>query len=339
MRAALLVRAEKIGVVDIPDPVPGSTDVELRPLIVGLCGSDVSYFRKGANGAFVVQEPMVLGHEVVAEVVDQRGQSSPPAGTIVAVHPMWPSPRAGRAEVDPADRMDRPRFLGSASIVPPTQGGLAERLFAHPGQLHPLSPGLSPRIGVLAEPLSVVLHALGRISPIETRQRVLVSGAGSIGLLTIGALVSRGCVDVTAVDLRASALARATTLGARAVIDASNSDVAENSVELAIEASGSLTSLAQCLRAVRAGGVVLQIGMLPRDPRPMALDQFVAKELRLVGTHRFAGEMDDALDLLAVSPQLGSVITHEFDLADVADALRTAEAGEDAGKVTVNIGL
>ncbi|MDQ7993450.1 MAG: alcohol dehydrogenase catalytic domain-containing protein, partial [Propionicimonas sp.] len=101
MRAAVLHPDHRIEVTELQAPAPTDGRILVSPVAVGLCGSDVSYATKGANGAFVVSHPMVLGHEVCARLlgaaeIDGRLM---PAGTLVAVHPLWPSPLAGESEV------------------------------------------------------------------------------------------------------------------------------------------------------------------------------------------------------------------------------------------------
>ncbi len=179
MRAAVLHPDCRVSVTEIDPPSPAPGQIVVAPLFVGLCGSDVSYATKGANGAFVVRHPMVLGHEICATLTEptRLGDKVVPAGAAVVVHPLWPSPLRDEAMVRTEFAGDPMSFLGSASTLPHTNGGLAHLVAVRPEQLRLVPEGLPPARAVLAEPLAVVLHALGRLPVPVAGRRVLVCAA------------------------------------------------------------------------------------------------------------------------------------------------------------------
>src|SRR5699024_9021661 len=126
VRAIVIHGKEDLELVEVPTPEPGPGQVRLRMAYAGICGSDLHYYYDGANGAFVVREPLVPGHEVSGTVdLDPAGELPP--GTPVTVHPAT----FGEAQ---AGVEDRPHlwpggaYLGSASTWPHTQGGMSEYL-------------------------------------------------------------------------------------------------------------------------------------------------------------------------------------------------------------------
>ncbi|MEV5915281.1 L-idonate 5-dehydrogenase [Streptomyces chartreusis] len=309
-------------VEEIPVPLPGPGQALVAVRYGGVCGSDLHYWRHGGVGDFRLREPMLLGHEVVGTVVAYGdGASGPLAGTAVAVHPATPCGRCPEC-VDGRRNVCRDtRYLGSAARFPHVQGGFAARVVVPADQLRPLPPGLDLRRAALAEPLSVALHAVRRAGDVAGRH-VLVTGAGPIGCLVVAAAKAAGAASVTATDLLPAALEYARAAGADTVVRADEPDDAgwPAEVDVAIEASGVAAGLDTCLRLVRRGGVVVQLGMLPPGQSPFAGNLVVSREIELRGAFRFDTEFDAALELLAVEGSFDGLVS------DVVPVRRAEEA-------------
>lgn len=336
MRAAYITGKQMLEVRDVPAPEPGPGQVRLRVDYVGICGSDLHYYFDGANGAFVIREPLVPGHELSGRVdLDPGGEWAP--GTPVTVHPA----RFGEPQ---AAFRDRPHlwpggsYLGSAATLPHTQGALSEFIVVERGMVRPLPASLPVRRAVLAEPLGVALHALNQAGPVAGK-RVLVTGAGPIGLLTIAAARAAGAAWVAATDVLPEPLRRAADLGAQAIFDVTREEV-PGDFDVVFECSGVPASLTTALSATRAAGVIVLVGMLPADPRPVALAPLVARELHVVGSFRFKDEIDTAVELLDTRPEFEDVITHEIaaqDSAAVLEGFATARDSARSGKVILSL--
>lgn len=329
MHALFIDAAREAAVRDVPLPDPGADQVRIRVDYVGICGSDLHYYFEGANGAFVVREPLIPGHEVSGRIDhDPAGEWA--AGTPVTVHPArFGQPRPG-IEDDP-HLWPGGSYLGSASTWPHTQGAAAEYLVVERRMIRVVPEGLPIRRAALAEPLAVALHALGKAGSVEG-QRVLVTGSGPIGLLAVAAAVAAGA-HVTATDVLPGPLARARDLGAAATVDVSAEALPDDTFDVVLECSGVPRSISAALRAVRAAGTVVQVGMLPNEDRSVNLAPFIAKEVRYLGTFRFSDEIDAAIALLAERPEIESAITHEFALGAAAEAFATARDSDGSGKV------
>lgn len=332
MDAVVIAGKLDLGVQDRPVPEPGEGQVRVRVGYVGICGSDLHYYFEGAGGAFVVTEPLVPGHELSGWVdLDPSGRLSP--GTPVTVHPA----RFGHRMPEIADAphlWPGGSYLGSASTTPHTQGAMSGFLVVEAGMIRMLPGGMPVRRAVLAEPLAVALHGAGRAATLAGA-RVLVCGAGPIGLLALVAAQSRGAASVTVTDLLPEPLGRARALGADEVLRIGEDDVPAEGFDVVLECSGAAPAVTSAIAAVRRRGTVVQIGMLPDDPRPINLAPLVAKEATLVGAFRFLDEIDEALALLLARPEIEGVITHEFAPADVVTAFETARRPADSGKVVV----
>jgi len=329
MKSLSIERANTAVVRDVEVPEPGEGQVRLRVEYVGICGSDLHYYFEGANGAFVVREPLVPGHELSGRVdLDPSGALA--AGTPVTVHPArFGTPREG---IEDAPHLwPGGSYLGSASTWPHTQGAASEFLIVEADMVRVLPQGLPVRRAVLAEPLAVALHALGKAGPVEGLD-VLVTGSGPIGLMAVAAAVAAGA-RVTATDVLSGPLERATALGASTTVDVSADAVDANAYAVVLECSGVPVSISTALKAVRPGGTVVQVGMLPDEPRPVNLAPFISKEVRYLGAFRFRDEIDRAVELLARTPAIEAALTHEFAVTDAAEAFATARDSQRSGKV------
>ncbi|MET9815792.1 MULTISPECIES: L-idonate 5-dehydrogenase [unclassified Streptomyces] len=326
----------RVAELPVPEPGPGQALVAVR--YGGVCGSDLHYWRHGGVGDFRLREPMVLGHEVVGTILEYgAGASGPAPGTAVAVHPATPCGVCPECADGRRNVCRDTRYLGSAARFPHVQGGFAARVVVDCEQLRALPEGLGLRRAALAEPLAVALHAVRRAGDVAGRQ-VLVTGAGPIGCLVVAAARAAGASRVTVTDLLPEALEYGRIAGAGALVRADDPDdpgwPAE--VDVAIEASGVAAGLDACLRRVRRGGVVVQLGMLPAGHSPFAGNLLVSREIELRGAFRFDGEFDEALGLLAAEPGFDGLISAVVPVGEAEAAFVLAGDRSRACKVLLD---
>jgi L-idonate 5-dehydrogenase len=200
---------------------------------------------------------------------------------------------------------------------PHIQGGFRETLVCTEAQAVPTGQDTPPDIAAFAEPLAVCLHAVRRAGPIAGR-RVLVTGCGPIGALTVLAARHVGAREIVVTDIADPALALALKIGADHALNTRADPDAlvpyqqnKGHFDVAFEASGNPVALAGAMSAVMPGGRIVQIGMGGEVPVP--LNVTVSKELELVGTFRFHEEFAWAVELLAsraitVAPLLSATI-------------------------------
>jgi len=334
MKALAIHAAEDLRLEDRPEVEPGPEQVRLRVKYVGICGSDLHYYFHGANGEYVVREPLVPGHELSAVVdLDPSGEFAP--GTPVTVHPAgYGRPIAGledRPHVWPGGS-----YLGSASTWPHTQGAAAEHLLVQRSSLRRLPEGLPLERAALAEPLGVALRAL-TVAGDVTGKRTLVLGSGPIGLLVVAALAHRGAASITAGDLRDEPLQRATALGATQALRVDQDAPETAGYDLVFECSSAPASVTSALHAVAHGGTVVQVGILPDAEIPVNLAPLLSKEARLLGSWRFVDEIDDAVDMLAADARFDEVVTHVLPMTAAEEAFATAKDSFRSAKVLLQI--
>jgi len=317
MKAAVIHPPHALRIDDIAMDAAGPRSVTVRVRNGGICGSDLHYYHHGGFGTVRVREPMVLGHEVAGEVVAVGAEvTRVKAGARVAVNPSLPC-NACRYCLEGAQQhcLDM-RFYGSAMRTPHVQGGFREFLVCDESQAVPADMPLER--AAFAEPLSVCLHAVRQAGPMLGR-RVLVVGAGPIGVLC--AMVARhaGAREIVMTDLLDEPLALARRVAADRTINvATDADglapygADKGYFDVAFEASGSAPGVVSALTALRPGATMVQVG-LGGGEIAVPMNMIVAKEITLRGTFRFHAEFEMAVALLAanaidVAPLLSEIV-------------------------------
>lgn len=334
MKALAIHGKEDIRWEDREVPTPGDGEVRLRVNYVGICGSDLHYYFHGANGEYTIREPLTPGHEL-SGVVDLDPSGRLASGTPVTVHPARYGPSIPGLE-------DRPHlrpggdYFGSAAANPHRQGGASEFLIVEEQMVRVLPENLPLERAALAEPLAVAIHALSLADGVAGK-RVLVIGAGPIGLLVVAAAVHAGAGVVGASDVRTEPLERAQALGATEVSLVGRDTIDDESYDVVFECSGVGVALTQAVRAARRAGTIVQVGMLPNADIGVNLAPMLAKELTIRGAFRFSTEIDDAVRMLAESDALDSVVSHVIPASDAVQAFELARDSSASAKVLLSL--
>jgi L-iditol 2-dehydrogenase len=341
MRAAVLSAPGELTVEERPRPEPGPDEVLVAIEAVGICGSDVHYYEHGRIGDYVVEEPLILGHESagVVEAVEDAVTDLQP-GTRVALEPGVPCRTCEHCKAGDYHLCPDVTFMAT----PPDDGAFAEYVAWPADFAYELPESVSTTAGALCEPLSVGLHAARR-AEIEPGDSVLVTGAGPIGLLAMDAAKIRGASTVLVSDVVPEKLDRARGRGADRTIDVREDSlpgvVADatdgRGVNVVIEASGAGPAIAHTTDAVRRGGTVVQIGLPQESEHPLDVHALVDKELDIRGSFRYANTYPAAIDLLADDAiDLEGLVDFEASLDEIDDAFQRAQE-EDVVKGMVRI--
>ncbi|KAI1083551.1 GroES-like protein [Whalleya microplaca] len=182
---------------------PGVDELQIAVKSTGICGSDVSYYKKFANGDICACAPLSLGHESSGTVAAIGPRVTGfKVGDRVALEVGIPCGQCGICRKGRYNLCKKMRFRSSAKSVPHFQGTLQERI-NHPAVwCHKLPDHVSFEAAALLEPLSVAIHAVNRASP-TPGSTALVMGAGTVGLLTAAMARQSGCTTVTITDVDA----------------------------------------------------------------------------------------------------------------------------------------
>lgn len=340
MRAIVIHAAHDLRIEDHADDALGPGQVRLHLATGGICGSDLHYYHHGGIGAIRLREPMILGHEVSAHVVELgTGVTGLRIGQLVAVSPSRPCGHCRYCQEGLQNQCLNMRFYGSAMPFPHIQGAFREVLVADAAQCIPAD-GLTAGEAAMAEPLAVTLHATTRAGGMLGK-RVLVTGCGPIGVLSILAARRAGATEIVATDLSAFTLGIASAAGADHVINMATTpdglsvySADKGHFDVLYECSGSAAALSAGIAALRPRGVILQLGLGGDMSLPMMA--ITAKELDLRGSFRFHGEFAIGVSLMQnglidVKP----LITQTLPLAEAEAAFRLANDRTQAMKTQI----
>jgi len=314
-------------------PLPGPDDVVVKVAACGICGSDLTYVKLG--GVAGPDGPMPLGHEM--------------AGTVAAVGAKVTGVREGqRVIVNPYANM-----IGNGG----TEGAFSDYLLlrnalADPDNLLMIPDNVSMEHAALAEPLAVALHGVNRAEP-KPGQKIVVFGAGPIGLGAVVGLRRRGVEDIVVVDYSPFRLERALRLGARATINPAEHDVRQRlgelhgthhhfisgtdvvNTEAFIDMAGAAAVIPSILGMCRMGARIV-VTAVYSEPIPIDMRLMLAKEATLTTAIGYPTEFREILDMLSDhAVDLEPMISHRFSFDNFNNAFETARNAQSSAKVMV----
>ena len=309
----------------------GPRDVRIRMARVGICGSDVHYYKHGRIGPFVVSRPMVLGHEASGVVVEAgREVKTLKPGDRVCMEPGIPDP-ASRASLEGHYNLDPAvRFWAT----PPIHGCLCTEV-VHPAAFtFRLPDHVSLAEGAMVEPFAVGLHAATR-AQIKPGATAVVTGAGPIGTMTA---LAAGAGQVVISDVTAEKLKIAGRYPGIVPVDLGSASLVERVKELTggwgagvvFEASGSPRAFEGIFDLLAPAGTLILVGM---PPGPVSLDVVAAqaKEARVETIFRYANVYAKAVALLASGKvDLKPLISATYLFAESVAAFERAAEGRPA---------
>lgn len=321
MRASVLMSAGKIEMQERPVPTPAADEVLVRVTAVGVCGSDVHFYHDGRLGDWEVTEPLVLGHESGGVIVAVGADISPARiGERVSIEPQHPSvtsPETLRGEYNLDPDM---QFYA----VPGTDGAFQEFVTIQSHFAFAISDSVSDFAAALMEPLSVAV-ATGRKAQFSPGDRVLISGAGPIGLAVAQVARASGVTEVLMSDISEARRATALRFGATSVLDpvADADELRTSAGDSFVDASGAAPAVRAGLESLRPGGRAVLVGMgLPE--LPMSITHIMNKELLVTGVFRYANTWPTAIALVESGHvDLDGLVTGSFALDQVQEALES----------------
>lgn len=317
--ASVLTGAQELTVSEIPVPKAAADEVLVRVAAVGVCGSDVHYYRHGRIGDFVVEKPLVLGHEVsgtIAAVGESVDASR--LGERVAIEPQRPCRvcrqcKAGRYNLCPDMQF---------YATPPVDGAFTGYVAIQADFAHPIPDELSDEAAALLEPLSVAITAM-RKARIVPGSRVLIAGAGPIGIICVQAARAFGATEVIVSDPVPDRRDRAIRYGATSAVDPVAQDLIDLDlqVDAFVDASGAPVAVDAGIRSVGPAGIAVLVG-LGHSTMTLPVEHIQNLEIMVTGIFRYTDTWPLAAELVATGQvELDSLVTGRFGLEEVADAL------------------
>jgi len=344
MRASVLIEPGQIEMQSRPIPIPGPDEVLVRIACVGVCGSDIHYYRHGRIGDQIVKAPQCLGHEGSGYIEtigsDVTGLH---LGQLVALEPSRVCGWCTQCRTGNYNLCPHVKFLGT----PPVEGIFQEYYLLHFSQCFPIPHGISPAAAAMIEPFVTGLCASRTLHP-DPGHSALVIGVGAIGLSCINMARLYGATCVIALDKLDHRLDLAARQGATHTHNVTKSDpldfihsvVGCQGVDCVYEASGAGPEVAQLMvtAAVRNGKLSV-MGIPAEDELPLPIHEARRRGLTIYNVRRFANCYPSAIRLLSAGKlDLDAWVTHRFSLEQLPQALKLADSyAEGVVKVLIEM--
>lgn len=334
---------------------PNEVLVEVKK--TGICGSDIHYYAHGKIGDFVLTKPMVLGHESSGVVVAVgKSVTSVQPGDKVAIEPGIPSRLSDEYKSGHYNLCPHMVFAATPNSTEgePNPPGTLCKYFKSPEDfLVKLPPHVSLEMGALVEPLSVGVHA-SKLASVKFGDRVVVFGAGPVGLLAAAVARKFGAAGVLVVDIFDSKLQLAKDIGAAThTFNSKTGGGAKELVEafdgqapnVVLECTGAPPCIQLGVLALKQGGRFVQVGNAGAYVQ-FPITEFATKELTLFGSFRYGfNDYKTSVTILDENYKNGkekalidfeALITHRFKFTDAIKAYDLVRAGSGAVKCIID---
>jgi len=265
MKAAVLNKPGEVVIKDLPRPVIKDNEVLIRVKAVGVCGSDIHYYKTGGAGDFKVDSPIILGHEAAGDIVEAGEKVTRiKVGDRVTIEPGVPCMKCSYCRTGHYNLCPEVVFMAT----PPDDGAFAEYVKVSEDFVYPLADKVSYEAAALIEPFAVGLYAVERAG-LSPGQSVVVNGCGPIGLMCIQAARVAGAGRIFAIDIEDKRLAYAQNYGATDILKAGESNYDDclfaktggQGCDVVFEASGSEQGIQPAFKYIRRGGKYIAIGV------------------------------------------------------------------------------
>ncbi|MBI0537237.1 alcohol dehydrogenase [Roseomonas sp. KE2513] len=332
MTEALYLRAAhdaRVAPFNLREGRPGET--LLKVAAVGLCGSDLHYYKDGGIGSAQIKSPFVPGHEFggwLTEDIEEKGLR---CGALVAVDPNKACGHCAYCHSGHPNLCPNVEFIGA----PPFDGAMTSQIWVPRSQIVPLPGEFTPLDAVMLEPLGVAIHAVDLAKP-RLLERVALLGCGPIGLLILQVLKAAGAGEVLAVDPLEHRRAMAARLGA----DRAGSSLADiqawtegEGAPLVIEATNAPLGFRDAILSARIGGRVVLVGIPDGDTYTLPAADARRRGLKVKFSRRMGEVYPRAIALVASGKvDVASLVTHRVTLEEGPAAFR-AHAGDEPGVI------
>jgi len=336
-RVAKLVEIQQIEIFEeeIPKLLPGQILVAMKS--VGICGSDMHYFKEGGLGSFKNPLPMYMGHEPAGQVVDANGSTKFKEGDRVAVEPGMACVTSYWSLKGKHNLCDQGTFMGANA-----QGAFADYVIVEELQLVKIPNSMSYDLASLMEPLGVCLHTANLIKPKFT-ESATIFGAGPIGLSMFSILKKMGLQQIYMVDKLKYRVEFAKKFGATDAFLLNDDPVKKIKnhtnnfgTHLVIDTGGTTESINGCIDVASVNGRVALIGIPEADWVSFNPHRMRTKELTIKNVRRSNQTLDDCVMNYTDDKEFEKIVSHRFKFEDIQKAFElVAQYGDNVLKTII----
>jgi len=335
MKSMMLTGIRQMEMKEVPDPLPvNETDVLIKMKVIGVCGSDVHYYKTGRIGSQVVNYPFPVGHEGAGEVIRiGKAVTRVKPGDRIAIEPAMPCWECDQCLAGRPHTCRKLRFLGCPGQA---DGALSEYIIMPERSCFPIPDHMSYDEAAISEPLAIGLYAVN--SSIELKNaKVGILGFGPIGMSVLLAARAKGACTIYVTDKIDERLVLAEKSGATYTGNPDKQDiVAEISgkepqlLDVIFECCGQQEAADQAVELLKPGGKLMIIGIPEFDHWSFPADQMRRKELTIQNVRRQNETLDETLELLSSARiDVSGMATHRFPFEKTREAFEMVESYRD----------
>lgn len=331
MKASFLDKSRRIYTDEIEIPSLDNDQVLVRVESVGICGSDVHYFKHGAIGPYVVENPIILGHEL-SGVITAVGSdvSTDRVGSRVAVEPQRACKTCKQCKAGRYNLCTKIEFYAT----PPIDGAFCEFAKIQSEFAYDIPNNISFDAAALIEPMSVCIWAAQK-AQIRQGSTVLIAGAGPIGVIMAQVARAFGASEVVVTDIQDKRLDFVSQYGATRTINSSTGAIGQEKFDVFVDACGVPSAVYSGILATGPAGRVLLVG-LGSDEMILPISHIQNNEIVVTGVFRYTNTWPIGIEFLASGKvNLDAIVTHHFGLDAVEEGLN-ATTFPDAMKVMIH---
>ena len=304
-------------------------EVLIKVKSVGICGSDVLYYRTGGTKRRPIAKPFILGHEI-SGIIEKRGRKveNLDVGDKVAVEPGITCGRCIYCKSGKYNLCRSVKYLAT----PPVDGAFVEYISYKADLVYKLPGGISFDEGALIEPSSVAFYSVMK-SDLKPSMSSLILGAGPIGLLVLKVAKILGSFPICALDIDDYRLSFAKKMGADFTLNTKNKNIVQalansgydKEYDVVFECTGVETVISNSVFLAKKGGTIMMIGIFD-GVVPLRAKEIIDREINIKGTYRFANVFGDVIRLVERKMlNVKSIITHTFNFDDIKSAFEIAD--------------
>jgi len=336
MKKAVLTGINQIEVREFERPVLGTDDeVLLKISHVGICGSDMHYYKEGKIGEQIVHYPFTVGHECSATIAAVGKQVNHlKTGQQVFVEPAISCQTCSQCLAGRENTCLNVRFLGAAGQL---SGALAEYIVMPARNCFPLPPNLTLKQAALIEPLSIAWHAVHYLQKQKDAQNVAILGSGPIGLCVMSVVRALHRVSVYMTDKLDYRLSVAVNSGAdwtgnplEVNIEKEIAKICPGQIDVVFECAGEQEALDQALQLLKPGGKLIIVGIPGVERISFDIDLLRRKEITIYNVRRQNKAVEPVIELLKDGKiDTGHLISHVLPLKNCQDAFSLVAGYKD----------
>ena len=321
MKAMVLERPNQMALQTVDDLHPRLGEVLIKTTHAGICGTDTKIY----EGKIPANYPLVMGHEIVGEIVDGDTNEVAKRGARVLVDPVLYCGSCFHCKQGETNLCPNGGIMGRE-----VNGGFADYCIAKTSHIYPLPEQLDSKTGAAIQVLTTVMHAQNK-GDVVTGDAVVVSGLGVTGLMHIQLAKARGAKVVVGTSRNAHKREIALALGADYAVGHGEEakktilEVTEGiGADIVIECVGNLSMLAEAVELARLGGKVIPFGIYPSGQAELPFYDFYFKELQIINVRAAKGsDFSSCINLVSAGEvDLEALITHSLPYTELNSAIR-----------------